>query len=97
MVPKRNFKAGRKLSFANEHEQKEQFLSGRKITCNLKLLETSGNMQKLKPDVNPFQVSPAGNHMFKINNRNTRKRCEMFKVNNKDTRTTAMASFWDLY
>ena len=29
---------------------------------------------------------PAGNYMFKVNNRNTRARSEkLFKVNNKDT------------
>ena len=37
---------------------------------------------------------PAGNYIFKINNRNTRTRCEMFKVNNKDTRTTPLADGW---
>ena len=32
---------------------------------------------------------PANIQLFKVNNRNTRKRCEnMFKVYNKDTRTT---------
>ena len=41
---------------------------------------------------------PAGSYMFKVNNRNTRTRCEnMFKVNNKETRTTSLASFWCLY
>ena len=36
-------------------------------------------------------IYPAGNYMFKVNNRNSRTRCELwtvFKVNNKDTRTT---------
>ena len=44
------------------------------------------------------KISPAGNYMIKVNNRNTRTRCEicskltnMFKVNN------ATASFWYLY
>ena len=32
---------------------------------------------------------PVGNYMFKVNNRDTRTRCEnMFTVNNKDTRTS---------
>ena len=34
----------------------------------------------------------AGNYMFKINNRNTRTRCEICSNNNKDTSTTPMAS-----
>ena len=48
-----------------------------------------------------WQVYPAGNYMFKVNNRNTRTRCEicskltisipeqrnMFKVDNRNTRT----------
>ena len=35
---------------------------------------------------------PAGNYMFKVNNRNTRNKVRnMFKVYNKDTRTTPMA------
>ena len=41
---------------------------------------------------------PVGNYIFKVNNGNTRTRCNkvwnMFKVNNEDTRTTPMASFW---
>ena len=40
---------------------------------------------------------PASNYIFKVNNRNTRTRCQMFKVNNKDTRTTPLSSFWCLY
>ena len=36
---------------------------------------------------------PAGNYMFKVNNRNTRIRCEIFsKLKNKDTRTTSLTS-----
>ena len=31
---------------------------------------------------------PAGNHLFKVNNRNTTTMWNMFKVNNKDIRTT---------
>ena len=31
--------------------------------------------------------------MFKLNKRNSRKRCEMLKVNNKDTQTTSMNIF----
>ena len=35
-----------------------------------------------------FAFLPAGIYLFKVNNRNTRTRCEItFKVNNKDTRT----------
>ena len=41
---------------------------------------------------------PVGNYMFKVNNRNTRKKVwNMFKVNNKDTKMTPMAAFWCLY
>ena len=36
---------------------------------------------------------PVGNYLLKVNNRNTRARCDMFKVNNKDRRTTSVASF----
>ena len=36
--------------------------------------------------------SPAGNHMFKVNNRNTKRKVwNMFKVNNKDTKTMPLA------
>ena len=35
---------------------------------------------------------PAGNYMFKVNNRNTRTKVwNMFKVNNKDTKKTPLA------
>ena len=35
------------------------------------------------------------NACFKVNNRNTRKRCEnMFKVNKEDSRKTSLTSFW---
>ena len=35
------------------------------------------------------------NTCFKVNNRNTRKRCEnMFKVNKEDSRKTSLTSFW---
>ena len=35
---------------------------------------------------------PAVNYMFKVSNRNTKKKMlNMFKVNNKDTTTTLMA------
>ena len=38
---------------------------------------------------NILNTSPAGNYMFKVNNRNTRTKVwNMFKVNNKATRTT---------
>ena len=37
-------------------------------------------------------VSSADNYMFKINNRNTRTRCEMFKVNFKDA-TVSIVNF----
>ena len=43
---------------------------------------------------------PARICLFKVNNRNTRTRCEnVFKFNNKDTRTTSLsfALFWCLY
>ena len=37
---------------------------------------------------------PAGNYMFKVNNRNTTTKVQnMFKVNNKDTKTTPLALF----
>ena len=39
-----------------------------------------------------WQPLRAGNYMFKVNDRNTRTKCEMFQVNNKDTRTTLMAN-----
>ena len=43
-------------------------------------------------------IHPAGIYMFKVNNRNTRRRCKIcFKVNNKDTRTSPLVSFWCLY
>ena len=34
---------------------------------------------------------PAGIYLLKVNNRNTRTKCDMFKVNNKDTQMTPMA------
>ena len=36
---------------------------------------------------------PANIYLFKVNNRNTRKRCEIFKVNNKNTKTTVVLVF----
>ena len=36
-------------------------------------------------------------YLFKVKNRNTRRKCEMFKVDNKNNRTTLMMSFWCLY
>ena len=42
--------------------------------------------------------NPAGNYIFKVNNRNTRTKVwNMFKVNNKDTKKTPLASFCFLY
>ena len=55
--------------------------------------------------------NPIGIYMFRVNNRNTRIRCEirskltiktlerrnMFIVNNKNTRMTPLVSFWCLY
>ena len=43
------------------------------------------------------EFNPIGIYLLKVNNRDTRTRCEMFKVNNKDTRTTPMPLFWCLY
>ena len=41
---------------------------------------------------------PVGIYMFKVNNRNTRKRCETCtKVTKKNTRTTSVTLFWCLY
>ena len=41
---------------------------------------------------------PAGNYMFKVNNRSTRTKVwSMFKVNNKGNNATPLASFWCLY
>ena len=38
-----------------------------------------------------FFRNPAGNYMFKVNNRNSRTKVwNMFKVNNKDTKTTPL-------
>ena len=34
---------------------------------------------------------PSGIYLLKVNNRNTRTKCDMFKVNNKDTQMTPMA------
>ena len=40
-----------------------------------------------------YLLKPTGNYMFKVNNRNNRKRCEIIsKVNNEDTRTTPPVS-----
>ena len=46
----------------------------------------------------PIQLSfcQAGIYLLKVNNRNTRTRCDMFKVNKKDTRTASLVSFWCL-
>ena len=59
---------------------------------------------KKKPKKNEtinFYYIPAGNYMFKVNNRNTRTRCEICSTinmfNNKDTRMMPLASFWCLY
>ena len=39
----------------------------------------------------PERLVPVNIYLFKVNNKNTRKRYEnMFKINNKDTRTTSM-------
>ena len=39
-----------------------------------------------------FFRNPAGNYMFKVNNRNSRTKVwNMFKVNNKATKTTPLA------
>ena len=39
--------------------------------------------------------NPAGNYIYKVNNRNTRTKVwNMFTVNNKATKTTPIASFW---
>ena len=61
--------------------------------------------QVLNKPLNNFTLLidvPAGNYMFKVNNRNTRKRCEIcleltittpercHKVGNKNTRTTSI-------
>ena len=41
---------------------------------------------------------PANIELFKVKNRNCRKKVwNMFKVNNKDTKTTSTTSFWCLY
>ena len=44
------------------------------------------------------RLAPVNIYLFRVNNKNTRKRYEnLFKVNNKDTRTTSMTLFWCFY
>ena len=38
----------------------------------------SGISEELILCSGPFTKSPAGNHMFKVNNKNTRRRCEIY-------------------
>ena len=42
-------------------------------------------------------VIPAGNYMFKVNNRNTRTRCEIYSKLTIKTPKQCLASFWCLY
>ena len=46
-----------------------------------KLIETKNNSKYFKynsiPKYNKHNISPAGNYMFKVNNRNSRTRCEI--------------------
>ena len=44
-----------------------------------------------------FTKSPAGNYMFKVNNRNTRTRCEICSKLAIKTPERRLASFWCLY
>ena len=39
----------------------------------LKIIDKGKNSKKLKQNL----INPAGNYMFKVNNRNTRTRCEI--------------------
>ena len=60
------------------------------LTKNLKI-------EKFPPTLR-VRLTPAGNYMFKVNNRSTRTRCEIYsKLTIKTpTRTTPLASLWCL-
>ena len=47
--------------------------------------------------ISKFVILPAGNYMFKDNNRNIRTRLNMFIVSNKDTRTTRAVLIFENY
>ena len=66
-----------------------------------RLIDTDFEKSKIEKLLNLANI-----YWFKVNNRNTRKRCEickwniqseMFKVNNKNTRTTSMTLFGRFY
>ena len=44
-----------------------------------------------------FDVNPAGNYLFEVNNRNTRTRCEICSKLTIKTPERHLASFWCLY
>ena len=45
------------------------------------------------------ELKPGSNYIFKVNNRNTKTRCEIcsIKDNNENTKTMPMALLWCLY
>ena len=61
--------------------------------CSIKSLQTYGHRGNNKMSTIKSN-DPANIFLFKVNNRNTRKKVRnMFKINNKNTRMTSMTSF----
>ena len=67
-----------------------------KVFMNKYLLNTHKFMWRTELTPRP-PPPPAGNYTFKVNNRDSRKRCAYVQNKPEDTRTTPIASFWCLY
>ena len=50
------------------------------------------NLDRVSDGLN-LQNNPAGIHLFKGNNKNTRTMCSLFRIINKDTRMTSFGVF----
>ena len=61
------------------------FFSVHNIWCTILKPGQNGLHISLRLNDNVLGSHPTSNYMFKVNNRNTRTRCQIFKVNNKDT------------
>ena len=70
-----------------------------KVFMNKYLLNTHKFMWRTELTHQPHShpPPPAGNYTFKVNNRDSRKRCAYVQNKPEDTRTTPIASFWCLY
>ena len=64
----------------------------------LEIKKIENNTQKSKPQkFLLLSYVPAGNYIFKVNNRNTRTRCEICSELTIKTPERYLASFWCLY